>query len=172
MKLILRNDIRGLGRQGEVREAAPGYARNYLIPRGLAMEATPGNLKLWEKEKVKYEKQRLEHVQEAKGLAEKIEKVSLTITVKTGDSGKLFGSVTNATIAKALEQQGFKIDKHDIMLGEPLKEVGVYTIDIRLHTDVAAKAKVWIVAEKSKTEPEEEAKEEAIEETKEQTEEK
>jgi large subunit ribosomal protein L9 len=148
MKVILRTDITNVGRQGDIKEVSPGYARNYLLPKKMAMEATEQNLKLWEREKVRLEKQREQIIADAKVLAEKIEKASFTITVKVGDSGKLFGSVTTANIAKALADSGFSIDKHDILLPEPIKEVGAYTVDIRLHPEVIAKAKVWIVAEK------------------------
>jgi len=148
MKVILRADITNIGRQGDVKEVSPGYARNYLLPRQLVMEATPQNMKLWEREKVKLEKQREQVIQSARELADKIEKLSVTIPVKVGEGGKLFGSVTSTIIAEALEKLGTKVNKHDVLLPEPLKEVGVFTVDIRLHPEVIAKAKVWLVEEK------------------------
>jgi large subunit ribosomal protein L9 len=185
MKVILRSDITNVGRQGDVKVVADGYARNYLLPRRLAMEASPANLKLWEKEKVKLEKQRDQIISDARAVADKIEKTSFTITVKVGENNRLFGSVTNAALARILADNGFTVDKHNILLPEPIKEVGAYTVDIRLHPEVIAKAKIWIVAEKGKEEetpaeetaaaepaPAEEtpeAKEEAKEETKEET---
>jgi large subunit ribosomal protein L9 len=149
MKVILRADITNVGRQGEVKEVAPGFARNYLLPRNLVMEATDANMKLWSREKVKLEKQREQIIKAEQEIAGKIEKTSFTIQVKIGESGKLFGSVTNATIAKLLEDNGFKVDKHSILLSEAIKEVGVYTVDIRLHPEVIAKLKLWVVEEKS-----------------------
>lgn len=148
MKVILREDIPKLGRRGDTKVIAEGYARNYLVPRNLVMEATPVNIKIWEKEKVKYEKIRQQDVEKSKELAANIEKLSLTIPVKVGEAGKLFGSVTSAHIADALKANGFSIDKHDIILPEPLKEVGVYSVEIRIHSDVSAKAKVWVVEQK------------------------
>ena len=161
MKVILRTDITNVGRQGEVKEVAPGFARNYLLPRKLAMDATPQNMKIWEREKEKLAKQREKIIEEAKEFAEKIEKTSLTITVKTGDAGRLFGSVTNAHIARALEDNGITVERHDILLSEPIKEVGVYTVDIRLHPEVVAKAKVWVIEEKKRKEESAETEEKA-----------
>jgi large subunit ribosomal protein L9 len=161
MKVILRADITNVGRQGEIKEVAPGFARNFLVPRKLVMEATDANLKIWEREKVKLAKQREEIIKAAQEIAAKIEKTSFTITVKTGENGKLFGSVTSATLAKLLEDNGFKVDKHDILLAAPIKEVGAYTVDIRLHPEVIAKSKFWIVEEKSSTAAEEEQVEQA-----------
>ncbi len=157
MKVILRADIHGLGNAGEIKDVSPGYARNYLLPQELVWEANPHNQKLWEKEKVRYEQKREELKKAGQEVAEKIEKLSLTIPVKVGEAGKLFGSVTSAAIVQALAAQGITVDKHAVLLNEPLKEVGVYTIDVRLHTDVIAKAKVWIVEEKEAGKATEEA---------------
>lgn len=165
MKVILRTDIANVGRQGDIKEVSPGYARNYLLPRQMAMEATAQNLKIWDKEKVKLEKQREKIIADARALAEKVEKVSLTMPVKVGEAGKLFGSVTSANIAKALDEQGFKIEKHDILLHEAIKELGVFTIDIRLHPEVIAKIKVWVIEEKETTAAPEEAPAETPEKT-------
>jgi len=169
MKVILCHDITNVGKQGDIKEISPGYARNFLIPKKLVMEATSANLNLWEKQKEKLSKEREKIIDTAKELAAKMEKVSLTITMKVGDNGKLFGSVTNAHIAKALEDNGFSVGKHDILLPEPLKEAGVFTVDIRLHPEVIAKAKVWVIEEKDEKE---EVIEEKEEEAKEATEEK
>ncbi len=149
MKVILRSDITNVGRQGDVREVAPGFARNYLIPRSLAMEATPQNLKLWEREKVKLAKERDQIIAAAKELAEKLEKLSLTVSVKVGDAGKLFGSVSNSMIANLIKENGLEVEKHSVLLPEPIKELGAYTVDIRLHPEVIAKVKVSVVEEKS-----------------------
>jgi len=157
MKVILRSDIVNVGRQGEVKDVSDGYARNYLIPKNLVMEANQSNMKLWEKEKVKLEKQREGVINEAKALGEKLGKVSLTINVKVGEKGKLFGAVTVSDLAEAFEEKGFKINKHDILLVEPIKEVGAYTINVRLHPEVTAEAKLWVVEEKEEKEETEEA---------------
>lgn len=151
MKVILRHDITNVGRQGDIKEIKLGYARNYLIPKQLAMEATPQNLKLWEKEKVKLQKERDKIIDAAKELAAKIEKTSMTISVNVGENNKLFGSVTTTTLAKTLEDNGFSIEKYDILLAEPIKEIGVYVVDIRVHPQVIGKAKFWVVEEKAKT---------------------
>ena len=150
MKVILCHDITNVGRQGDIKDVAAGFARNYLLPKSLVMEATPSNLKIWDKRKEKLSKEREKIIAEAKQLAEKIEKVSLTITVKVGDNGKIFGSVTSAHISKVLEDSGFTVERHSILLSAPIKETGTYEFDIRLHPEVLAKAKLWVVEEKSK----------------------
>lgn len=152
MKIILRADISTLGNQGDIKKVAPGYARNYLIPKKLAWEATEKNMKLWEKEKLKIEKQKEQVVQKAKELAERIEKISITIAKNVGEGGKLFGAVTNADIADVLRDNDIKIDKHNIILEEPIKEVGVYTVEVKVHPEVMAKPKVWVVEEKAEDE--------------------
>ena len=150
MKVILCTDITNVGKQGEIKDVTAGYARNYLVPRKLVMEATASNLKIWDKRKEKLSKEREKVIDAAKALAAQIEKISLTITVKVGDNGKLFGSVTTAHIAKALEDSGFPVEKHHILLPEPIREAGVSTVGIRLHPEVVANAKVYVVAEKEK----------------------
>ena len=150
MKVIFRSDIKGVGRLGDVKNVADGYARNYLFPRQLAFEATVANARKWELEKSKLEKQREQVVLDAKEVAKQIETTSITIAVNVGENGKLFGSVTNADIAKALTEKGFSVDKHDVLIAEALKEIGAYTIEIRLHHDVNAKVKIWLVSAKTK----------------------
>lgn len=149
MKVIMTGDVPSVGRRGDIKDVSPGYARNFLIPRKLALEATDSNMKAYEKEKAKIMKAREEEAAQARALAGNMEKHSFTITVKTGENGKLFGSVTNADVAKALTDAGFATDKHDVQLAEPIKEVGVYTVDVRLAHEVIAKVKVWIVEEKN-----------------------
>ena len=154
MKVILCADITNVGRQGDIKDVTEGYARNFLLPKSLVMEATPSNLKIWDKRKEKLTKERDKVILEAKELAEKIEKTSLTITVKVGDNGKLFGSVTTSHIAKALEDSGFAVEKHNILLPAPIKEAGTFDFDVRLHPEVLAKAKVWVVEEKEEKQSE------------------
>jgi large subunit ribosomal protein L9 len=158
MKVILRTDITNVGKQGDVKDVKLGYARNFLLPKRLAMEVTPQNLKLWEKEKVKLQKELEKVIDTGKELAARIEKASMTITVKVGENNKLFGSVTATTLSKTLEESGFSIEKYDILLPEPIKEVGIYTVDIRVHPQVTAKAKFWVVGEKEEEEKTEEVK--------------
>jgi large subunit ribosomal protein L9 len=149
MKVILIGDVPGAGRRGDIIEVSPGHARNFLIPRKLALEANDANMKVYEREKAKIMKQREEEAGQARSLAGNMEKHSFTITVKTGENGKLFGSVTNADIAKVMTDNGYETDKHDVQLDEPIKEVGVYTVNVKLTHDVVAKVKVWIVEEKN-----------------------
>ncbi len=150
MKVILRTDITNVGRQGEIKEVAAGFARNYLLPKKLVMEANAQNMKIWEREKTRLEKEREEIINNAKILAEKIEKAEFSITVKIGENGKIFGSITTAHLAKLFAEQDFVINKHDILLPAPIKEVGKVAINIRLHPEVIAKVSVDIIEEKSK----------------------
>lgn len=147
MEVILKKDIEKLGKAGDVVSVKRGYARNFLFARKLALVATATNLKLVEQEK---EKTRLRLEQEKvqmQDLAQKIASSSCTITVKAGEDGTLFGSVTNQDIAQAYKSEGINIDKRKIELPQPIKEVGVFKISIRLHPEVTAQGKVWVVKE-------------------------
>jgi len=148
MKVILRSDITNVGRQGEVKEVSAGFARNFLVPQGLVMEATPQNLKIWEREKTKLEKQREEIIAAAKETAEKLNADEFATKVKIGENGKIFGSITTANIAKILAEKGYEVNKKDILLSDNIKEVGNYEIGIRLHPEVVAKVKLSVVSEK------------------------
>jgi large subunit ribosomal protein L9 len=148
MKVILRSDITNVGRQGEVKEVSPGFARNYLVPQNLAMEATPVNLKIWERERAKLEKQREEIISAAKEIASKMEAVGFTVKVKIGENGKIFGSVTSANLSKIFEEKGFEVNKRDILLSDNIKEVGNYEVNVRLHPEVAVKVKLAVISEK------------------------
>ncbi|MDR3196070.1 MAG: 50S ribosomal protein L9 [Endomicrobium sp.] len=148
MKVILRSDITNVGRQGEVKEVSPGFVRNYLVPQNLAMEATSVNLKIWERERAKLEKQREEIISAAKEIASKIEAVEFTVKVKIGENGKIFGSVTPANLSKVFEEKGFEVNKRDILLSDNIKEVGNYEVNVRLHPEVAVKAKLAVISEK------------------------
>ncbi len=123
----------------------PGYARNYLLPHGLAYEATPGNLKRIQQERNRLEAAESERRGTAQGLAEKLEQVSLTFSARVGEEGKLFGSVTATDIAQQLEAQGYRIEKRQIDLHEPIKALGVYRVPIRLHADVKPEVRVWVI---------------------------
>lgn len=147
MKIILTQDFGKLGKKGDIVEVKDGYARNYLIPQGIAKQATPQAIKEIElRKKIEQEKQR-KQIEKLKKLSEELSGLSLTVTVKTGEEEKLYGAVTNIDIAKALRNEGYEIDKSAILLEEPIKELGVYQIPIRLHPDIIAKVKVWVVKE-------------------------
>jgi large subunit ribosomal protein L9 len=145
MKIILRQDVEKIGKLGETINAKDGYARNYLIPRGFALEATDKSLKIIEKEKQNLIKKIDREKKEIESLAQKIKNTSCTISVEVGLDDKLFGVVTNQDIAKAYEQEGVVIDKRLIDLKDPIRELGVFYVPIKLHTDVTVEAKVWIV---------------------------
>jgi len=145
MEVILRQAVEKLGHPGDIVKVSPGYARNYLLPRGFAYEATEGNRK-----RINQERQRLEAAEDARRgsaqeYANKLEQVSLTFSARVGDEGKLFGSVTSADIAQQLADQGFEVEKRQIDLKEPIKALGVYRIPIRLHADVHPEIKVWVI---------------------------
>ncbi len=145
MKVILLEDIKGVGKKGELLNASDGHARNYLIPRKLAVEATKTNLnELNLKQKSEEHKKEVE-LQAAKDLGQTLEQKTVKIAVKIGDNGKLFGSVTNKEIAAALEaQEGIKIDKKKITIVDPIKTVGEKEADIKLHPKVTVKLKVVV----------------------------
>jgi large subunit ribosomal protein L9 len=145
MEVILRQSIENLGNPGDVVNVKPGYARNFLLPRGLAYEATAGNLK-----RIAAERQRLEAAEStrrdaAKDLARRIEEVSLTFSARVGDEGKLFGSITATDIAHQLEAQGVQLEKRQIDLHEPIKTLGVFRVPVRLHADVRPEIRVWVI---------------------------
>ena len=145
MEIILRQAVENLGKPGDVVKVKAGYARNYLLPHGLAYEATPGNLKRIQQERDRLEAAENERRGTAQGLAERIEQVSLTFSARVGEEGKLFGSVTATDIAQQLEAQGFHIEKRQIDLHEPIKALGVYRVPIRLHADVKPEVRVWVI---------------------------
>src|SRR6266513_2831305 len=136
MEIILRQAVENLGKPGDVVKVKPGYARNYLLPRGLAYEATPGNLKRIQQERDRRDAAENERRTAAQTLADRLEQVSLTFSARVGEEGKLFGSVTTADIAHQLETQGFHIEKRQIDLHEPIRALGVYSVPVRLHADV------------------------------------
>jgi len=145
MEIILRQAVENLGKPGDVVKVKAGYARNYLLPHGLAYEATPGNLKRIQQERERLEAAENDRRAAAQGLAEKIEQVSLTFSARVGEEGKLFGSVTATDIAQQLEGQGFHVEKRQIDLHEPIKALGVYRVPVRLHADVKPEVRVWVI---------------------------
>jgi large subunit ribosomal protein L9 len=145
MEIILRQAVENLGAPGDVVQVKSGYARNYLLPHGLAYEATPGNLKRIQQERDRLEAAENERRGAASTIAERLEQVSLTFSARVGEEGKLFGSVTSADIQAQLEAQGFHIEKRQIDLHEPIKALGVYRVPVRLHADVKPEVRVWVI---------------------------
>lgn len=147
MKVILLENIEKLGKEGDVVDVAPGYARNYLILKKKALVSSPGNMKKFEEIKkmktVKYMKSK----EEAEKLAEKLNTLSITAVVKVDENERLYGSVTLPDIAELLQKEGYEIDKKKIIIDEPIKSLGVYTIPINLHAEVQATIKLWVVSE-------------------------
>lgn len=145
MKIILKADIKGVGKRDEVINASDGYARNYLFPRNLAVEATETNMKNLKALKDKEAKKKAEEKDEAKALAKKLSSLNIIIKVKAGDNGKLFGSITSKDIADELKKQhGFDIDKKKVVLDEAIKVAGVYDVEIKIYPEVSAKIKLNI----------------------------
>ncbi len=146
MEVILRQTVENVGNPGDIVKVSNGFARNYLLPHGLAYQATPGNRKRIAAEKARLEAAENERRQSARTLADRLEQVSLTFSARVGDEEKLFGSVTTADIVQQLHGQGFpEIEKRQVDLHEPIKALGVYKIPIRLHADVKPEIKVWVI---------------------------
>lgn len=145
MQIILREDVPSLGKAGDLVKVANGYARNYLIPRKMAVEATPRNLKALEHEKLLIEHKKRRELKDSESLKEKIESISCTIGVKVGEDDKLFGSVTSMDIEEGLKREGVEIDRRKIELEEPIRTLGVYTVPIKIAPETQAKLKVWVV---------------------------
>lgn len=145
MKVILLADVRNLGRKGAAVDVAEGYGRNFLIPRGLAVEATAGNLKSAAIQQEQLKKKQAEEAAEAKALAKRLSELTVTIRAKTGDTGRLFGSVTGQDIADALvKQHKVKVDRRRLDLKEPIKQLGTYTVTVRLHPEATADLQVHV----------------------------
>src|ERR1017187_8414629 len=147
MKVILREDVTHLGTAGTIVNVASGYARNFLIPRNFAIPASLNNMAAFEHEKKIMEGKKNKRRKEADALKAKLERISCSISKKVGEQDKLFGSVTTHDVEKAFNAEGLNIDKKDILLAEPIKALGVYTVPIRVFEDVIANTKVWVVKE-------------------------
>jgi large subunit ribosomal protein L9 len=147
MEIILREDIDKLGQRGQMVKVAAGYARNYLLPRRLAVAATEGNKKIVEQERQAHLRREVKVVSEAKDLGKLMESLEVTITQKAGDNDQLFGSVTPADIAAALEKQGYTVDRKKIQMDEPIKTLGDFKVAVRLHKDVSVDLPVHVVKE-------------------------
>ena len=147
MKIILRQDHEKLGKTGDVVEVKDGYARNFLIPQNIAFIATPGNLQAFEEEKKQRTEREKKDFRHAEKVSSELDKVSITLQMKVGEDEKLFGSVTSQMIADALKEKGYTIDKRIVGLEEPIKALGIYTVNLKLHTNVTGKVKIWVVRE-------------------------
>lgn len=148
MKVILLETIDKLGKAGDVVTVKEGFARNHLLPKNKARIATQGNMKLLETIKKKEQAETNKRIEEAKAVAERIAALSLTIDAQAGEEEKLFGSVSNDMISEALAVEGIKIDKKDIILDEPIKKLGVYQVTVKVHPEVKATLRVWVVNKK------------------------
>ena len=147
MKLILRQDVPNLGDMGSIVSVKPGYARNFLIPRELAYYATPSALKAFEYEKKQYEKLQAIEKKDAEAIAGQLAELQISIPMKVGEEGKLYGSVTTQMIASELTLRGFEIDKRHILIEEPIRSLGVFDVKVKLHTDVTTNLKIWVINE-------------------------
>ena len=147
MKVILRQNFEPLGQIGDVIEVKDGYARNYLLPHKIAYTALKGNIRALEEEKQNAAKKTQQELNSAEKLAGELEKVSITIPVQVGEEDKIFGSVTTQMIVDALKEKGYDVDKRKIEIEETIKTLGIYSVNIKLHTSVSTKIKVWVVRE-------------------------
>jgi large subunit ribosomal protein L9 len=145
MEVILRQAVENLGHPGDVVTVSNGFARNYLLPRGIAFQATEGNKKRISQEKARLEQAESQRRDSAQDIAKKLEEVSITFAARVGEEGKLFGSVTTGDIADQLAAQGFTVERRQIDLHEPIKSLGVYRVPIKLHADVKPEIKVWVI---------------------------
>jgi large subunit ribosomal protein L9 len=145
IKVILRESVEGIGRSGEVKQVKDGFARNYLFPKNLALVATDNNLKKIEGERKKVESKLILEKKKAEEVAAKFAGLSVTIAVEVNAEDKLYGSLTAQDIAKAVSAEGFEIDKKSILLDGPIKSLGIFDLDVKLHPEVVAKIKLWVV---------------------------
>jgi len=147
MKVILKEDVKHVGKMGQIVDVADGYARNYLIPKGLVTEASTKNIKFLEHEKRIIQEKSKKIRNSARDLASRISSLTISIKAKAGEEGKLFGSITTMDVAEALQKEGVEIDKKKISLEEPIKRLGSYTVNIKIHPDVSAPLNIQIVEE-------------------------
>jgi large subunit ribosomal protein L9 len=149
MRVILTEDVKSLGGIGDVVNVRDGYARNFLIPRSLAKLASEANRKELEHHKRVLERRKLKKIAEYKTLASSIERISVTVAKPVGEDERIFGTVTSAELEELLAKEGLKVSRKDIKISEDVKKVGVYSAEVKLHPEVSAKFKVWVVAEAS-----------------------
>jgi large subunit ribosomal protein L9 len=147
MKVIFLQDVKGKGKKGEVKNVSEGYARNFLFPKNLASEATPGAMATLQGQQKSEEKKQQAQLEEAEALKAKLAEMTITIKTKTGEGGRVFGSVTSKQIADGLKEQGIKIDKRKIELADPIKSLGYMNVPIKIHSQVTATVKVHVTEE-------------------------
>jgi large subunit ribosomal protein L9 len=147
MKVILKEDVKTIGNMGEIVDVADGFARNYLVPKGLAAEANVKNIRSMEHEKKIIQEKSKKIKASAQSLSEQIANMTITMKAKAGEEGKLFGSVTSMDIAEQLKNEGLEIDKKKIYLDEPIKRLGTYAVNVKLHSDVSAQLTIQVVEE-------------------------
>jgi large subunit ribosomal protein L9 len=145
MKVILKHDVKGLGREGDVKEVKDGYARNFLFPTGKAMVADAGALKNWERHRAEREERDRSELEAAEATAERLREMKLEIAVKAGEKSRLFGSVTNREIADLIAKEGIEIDRHAIHLREPIKTLGDFKADVHIMAGVDAQVTVSVI---------------------------
>ena len=145
MEVILKQDVDKIGKAGMVVKVKDGFARNFLIAKGLAMPVTSSNLKQLQQEQDRKSAEQEKQKKECEALKDKLLKLSLTIAALTQEDEKLYGSITNQDIAQALKDEGLEVDKNCIFIDEPIKALGIYEVSVRLHPEVSTKVKVWIV---------------------------
>ncbi len=144
MEVILSQDVKSLGTLGEVVKVKDGFARNFLFPQNLAFIANSANLKKIEQQKQKRQDDEAKELAEAKELVAKLEKISCTVDVEVNDLDKLYGAVSDVDIVKAIESEGFTIDKKQIIIEKPIEELGIFDIGVKIHSDLTAKIRLWV----------------------------
>jgi len=147
MKLILKEDVKSIGSMGQIVDVSDGFARNYLVPRGLAVEANVKNIRSLDHEKKVIQEKARKIKNSVQSLANKLANMTVLIKTKAGEEGKLFGSVTTMDIAEQLKNQGIEIDKKKISLDEPIKRLGTYAVNLRLHSEITAQVNVQVIEE-------------------------
>ena len=147
MKVILIKDVSGLGEEGDTKVVAVGYARNYLFPKGFAVEETPFARNIMKVQNRKIELRKVKKREDAQKLADELSSISITITAAAQKNDKLFGAIHEADILKALQDQGYEVEKKNILLSEPIKAIGVSKVPIKVYDTIRAELKVWIVKE-------------------------
>ncbi|MCD6204452.1 MAG: 50S ribosomal protein L9 [Candidatus Marinimicrobia bacterium] len=145
MQVILLQNVEGRGKAGDQLEVKDGYARNYLIPKGLALKADKNSIKRFREMARLKEMKKNKALKKSRELAEKLQSLSLTIPVQVGEEDRVFGSVTSIEIAQHLKDKGYDIDKRQIMLAEPIKALGIFDVPVRLHSEVTATVKLWVI---------------------------
>lgn len=147
MKVLLRQDVDNLGERGQIVNVSPGFARNFLVPKGLALEATAGNLRTFELQKKVWLAREAKEAEAARAFAARLAEVKLKTAKKAGENETLYGSVTNSEIAELLLGEGYEVDRRKILLKEPIKSVGTFKVPVKIHRQVTAEIELEVVAE-------------------------